>query len=59
MEKRKGFKEIKTFKENEPIVSTCIFKERLYVATTYGLYRLREDDTLEKIELVEIPRGNE
>jgi hypothetical protein len=53
VEKRKGFKVIKTFKEDEPIVSTCIFKDRLYVATSCGIYRLRDDDTLEKIELVE------
>ena len=50
MEKRKGYKFIKQFPDSEPIVAMLNFQDRIILATSKGLYELKED-VLEAIEM--------
>jgi len=50
----KGITSITTFPDGENVVDICQYKGRLIVATTKGLYELKDGDTLHRIRFKEI-----
>lgn len=50
MIKRKGTKFIKAFPKAEPIVAMCTFKDKVFLATTRGVYSIKN----EKVEPIKM-----
>lgn len=49
---RESFKTVLKVPDTECVLSMCIFKERLIVCTSMGVYKLDNDDVLRPIEIV-------